>query len=282
MMSIFKGRIRGSFARRKIVVLGATALVATLLIAPAASASNAPSLSTAKRLIATLFAGYSKSATSPSSEYKFMFAHDYPGAFDEKGFFACTLNSDNINYTETGVAKLSTVTPVGAYRFKTAFPLFLLRGVQLNGFTYNVTAHFIPGDTQAPYNAGFPVTILNGQAYFFFSPNSCANVTPLHVVASASGNDMGGELASYTAEDPSSATFSITTTKPQTIFASWSFNCQTPSGANKTVDLQGNLKLPIINKVLEIPASMTSCFISVSGNPNQGNSITVTLKVATL
>jgi hypothetical protein len=284
-----KMRIGASLGR--LLVLGSlTTAYVSVVACGAASASGPPSLGQVKSLVTALFSGYDSTSGSPTAQYKYDYAHDYPGSFDEAAFFSCAKKSPNAGYSDSITPNLSTVIALSGWHVPLSLKSqdkepILIAGQIPKGNIYQVEIFVSPNDGSSSYNTNTHLTILNGKAYFFWGPYQCStasSATPLHVVSIAQGASIGGELASYTASKPKQVAFSITTAKPQTILVNTSLTCQTTSGANVSTNNNLHLSLPVTNRALSLPAGVSSCYISVIAYPNtDANSVTVSLEVAT-
>jgi hypothetical protein len=131
---------------------------------------------TAGSLVDALFSGYRLAwASSPTAGITYAFQHDYPGsATTQDAFLACLQNAHTAQTGESDVPQLNTLRPIQNWRGSGPnTKTWNFAGKKPNGQTYTVTdvvtSRFSDGSSRTSQSQ-VHVTILNGQAYFYFTP----------------------------------------------------------------------------------------------------------------
>jgi len=147
-------------------------LTPVLSIASVASASNAPSIRTVKKMVLDLFYGEQQAAEkSWNAVVDYEYTHDYPGAYRRSAFFAQAAKDAAKYCTGSTNPDLTTLAPVSKWVAPTRLGSgWLLGGKTPKGYTYIVsTTSTCVSGYGTPQSNLVHVTILNNKAYFYFS-----------------------------------------------------------------------------------------------------------------
>jgi|GEM_PF-3942397 len=279
-----KTSLRLWFSGLVVLLLGASGI----WNAVQASASSTPSNSQVKKLVGSFISQFDALYGSPAAQWKFLYGHTYPGFFDEASYMSCAANSSNNTYSEELSMNFSEMTYLSNYHFPTASffsgdPKPLLAGQAVKG------SAFLIGNSLSDSNGNTSTSpahffILTGKVYVWWAPSPCAQTspaTPLHVVSTGQGSSQGGVSADYTAAKAVKAQFTVTSSNHSSILINVSTNCQNANGTNSSTNYNLNLSLPVTNRAITLPKNDASCMVWIIANPNQGQTVHVSLSMST-